>query len=70
MMGWSSGSSTFSEIIKAVKPVVADKDDRKKIYRPILNAFEAQDWDTQDECVGEDEAYDELYNELYPRDYD
>ena len=69
-MGWSSGSSTFSGIIAAVLPVVADKEDRKRIYRPIIQAFEDQDWDTQDECVGEDEAYDELYAELYPNDYD
>ncbi|RUM99000.1 hypothetical protein EET67_04995 [Pseudaminobacter arsenicus] len=68
-MGWSSGSSTFSRIIEAVKPVVANKEDRKRIYRPIIEAFEDQDWDTQDECVGEDEAYDELYAELYPDDY-
>lgn len=65
-MGWSSGSSTFSQIIEAVLPVVTKKEDRKKIYLPILKAFEEQDWDTQEECLGEDEAYDEVYAELYP----
>jgi len=65
-MGWGSGSSTFSAVIVAVKPVVASKEDRKKIYRQIIAAFEEQDWDTQDECLGEDEAYDEVYAEIYP----
>ena len=67
-MGWASGSTTFSQIIAAVKPEVANKDARKRIYLPIIEAFEDQDWDTMDECVGEDEAYDEIYAEKYPDD--
>jgi hypothetical protein len=56
----------MSKVIAGVKPVVADKDDRKKIYRPIIEALEESDWDTQDECMGEDEAYDEAITELHP----
>lgn len=69
-MGWSSGSSTFSEIIAAVKPNVADKEARKRIYLPIINAFENSDWDTQDECLGQDDAYDEVLKEMHPDWYD
>ncbi|XKM40365.1 hypothetical protein A4U53_031030 [Rhizobium ruizarguesonis] len=60
----------MSKVIAGVKPVVADKDSRKAIYRPIIGALEDSDWDTQDECVGEDEAYDEIYFETYPNDSD
>jgi hypothetical protein len=67
-MGWSGGSELFNDIIRAVKPHVADKDVRKRIYQPIIEAFEDQDWDTQDECLGEDDAYDELYEEQYGDD--
>lgn len=35
-MGWSSGSSLFSEVIAAVKPVVAEKEDRKRLYRKLI----------------------------------
>ena len=69
-MGWASGSRIFSEIIAAVKPHVADKDARKSIYRPIIEAFENDDWDTQDECLDEDEAYDEVMREIHPDWFD
>lgn len=67
-MGWGSGSTVFSGVIAAVKVEVKDKEARKRIYAPIIEAFEAMDWDTLDECVGEDEAYDELYEAMYPDD--
>lgn len=69
-MGWSSGSRVFGDAIKAIKPNVPDKDTRKKIYVKLIEAFEEADWDTLDECLGEDEAYDEIYNERYPHEYD
>lgn len=57
-MGWGSASSLFSEIINNVQPHVADVEVRKKIYRPLIDAFRDMDWDTYDECRGEDPAYD------------
>ncbi len=65
-MGWASGSVIFSQIIKSVQKHVDDKEARKEIYRPIFHQFEADDWDTQDECMGKDEAYDELIKEIHP----
>ena len=62
-MGWASASSIMSDIIKAVKPIVPLKEDRKKIYKPIYDALVSKDWDTTDECVGKDEAYDEIYQQ-------
>lgn len=69
-MGWSSASSIMSDIITAIKPHVADKDARKKIYSPIIASLEEGDWDTQDECLGEDDAYDEVLQEMHPGWYD
>lgn len=63
-MGWGSGSSLFSEIIRAVQPRVADEKLRKEIYKPIIEAFRDDDWDTYDECIGDDPAYDDALREL------
>ncbi|MBF0481303.1 MAG: hypothetical protein HQK81_06310 [Desulfovibrionaceae bacterium] len=69
-MGWASGSGLFSEIIKVVKDAVPDKEVRKAAYRKLMRVFLDQDWDTENECLGEDEAYDEIYRELYPEEDD
>ncbi|QIV65916.1 hypothetical protein Cp1R7AA1_008 [Mesorhizobium phage Cp1R7A-A1] len=65
-MGWATGSELFSSVIRAVKPHVADVETRKAIYRPIFDAFSREDWDTEDECLGEDPAYDAIYAETFP----
>lgn len=69
-MGWGSGSTLFSMVIDAVKPHVPDEAKRQEIYKPLIEAFESQDWDTQDECMGEDPAYDAALKELHPDWYD
>lgn len=69
-MGWASGSRVFRQIMDGIIPEVADKEARKRVYRPIIEAFEDSDWDTQEECMGLDEAYDELLREMYPGWYD
>lgn len=65
-MGWASGSRLFSRVIAAVKPHVGDIETRKEIYRELIYAFEDHDWDTLDECLGEDPAYDAVFAEKYP----
>lgn len=65
-MGWSSASRIMSDIITAIKPHVAEKEARKSIYAPIIDSLEEGDWDTQDECLGEDDAYDEVLKDKYP----
>jgi hypothetical protein len=69
-MGWSSGSEIMNAVIDAVTENVKDKDARKKIYGPIITALEDADWDTQDESMGIDEAFDELMAEQYPDIFD
>lgn len=65
-MGWASGSGLFGEIIDAVKPVVKAKKARVKLYKKLISAFEDHDWDSQQECEGEDPAYDQALRELHP----
>ncbi len=68
-MGWASGSRLFGRIIKELKVVIEDKDQRKKIYRTLMSEFQESDWDTEDECLGLDDAYDEMYSEWYKEYY-
>jgi len=63
-MGWASGSDVMSGVISAVKTRVPDKEARVAIYRDIVNVLRDRDWDTMDECLGEDDAYDDIYNEM------
>lgn len=62
-MGWASGSGLFGIIIDELQDVIEDKQTRKKVYKSLMEAFIQYDWDTYDECVGQDPAYDELYRE-------
>lgn len=66
-MGWGSGSYIFLELIEVIKPNVLDDGVRKGIYVKLIPVFEAMDWDTQDECLGKDPAYDTALRELHPR---
>lgn len=65
-MGWSSGTGVMDAIIKAVQPNVPDEAVRQAIYRPIIEALNEQDWDTQNECMGEDPAFDAALIEVDP----
>ena len=65
-MGWSSGTMLFSSVIIAAKKAIPDMEKRKEFYKEIIDAFEDADWDTQDECMGEDGAYDEAIREMHP----
>lgn len=65
-MGWSSGSSLFSDIIIALNEKDLEEDVRKKVYESLIPSFEEMDCDTLEECMGEDDAFDEAYKELHP----
>ncbi len=66
-MGWAGGSDVMSGIIAAIKPRVLEEKQRQEIYREIITMMEDRDWDTQDECLGEDPAYDVVMKELHPQ---
>jgi len=69
-MGWASASSIVQVIIEAVQKHVPDETARREIYKPIIEEFEAGDWDTQDECEGQDPAFDAALRDLHPRWYE
>lgn len=69
-MGWASGSGLFSDVITAIKPAIKDEVRRKELYKKLIQSFENADWDTQNECEGEDRAFDNALKELHPDWYE
>jgi hypothetical protein len=69
-MGWSSGSRLAAELIEAAKITINDEDEREAFYEQLIAAFEDEDCDTLDECVGHDDVFDRLWNRLYPSEDD
>jgi len=65
-MGWASGSGVMEEIIEVVQAEIKDPKVRLSLYKGIISALEGQDWDTQNECEGTDDAYDKALMELHP----
>jgi hypothetical protein len=64
-MGWYSGSILMSELIKSLKKHIGDPDGRTDIYKDMIIAFEDHDWDTQNECIGEDPAFDKALRSIH-----
>lgn len=65
-MGWASGSRLFGAVITSLKQHVDDEESRQAIYFDLIQDFEDEDWDTQDECKDEDPAFDAALRELHP----
>jgi len=61
-MGWSKGSQVFQSVARAAKRYIADHE-RADFYRAVLPAFNACDWDTQAEVLGEDPVLDAVLHE-------
>jgi hypothetical protein len=64
-MGWASGSDLYDSVIKVLVRYVPDVDKRIQAHKELIRAFEGGDWDTQDECTGQDDAYDKALEELH-----
>jgi len=65
-MGWASGSQVMDGIIEVVQKEIKDPKVRFRLYKGIILALEEQDWDTENECEGTDDAYDKALKELHP----
>lgn len=65
-MGWAGGGRVMEPIIKTIKKCVPDEKIRVRMYKDIINALEDADWDTQDECIGLDTAFDAALKRLHP----
>ena len=69
-MGWSSGSTLMTATIFALAKHVRGMKAREKVYSDLIIAFEDHDWDTHDECVGHDLAFDAALKAHYPHFFD
>ena len=65
-MGWASGSEVMDGIIEVVQKEIKDPEVRFRLYKGIIVALEDQDWDTENECEGQDDAYDKALMKLHP----
>lgn len=69
-MGWSTGSSLFSDVISILKDKIEDDVQREDLYYDLIEAFENYDCDTLDECKGEDKAFDRAYKQYVKDNFD
>ena len=65
-MGWASGGYLFGDLMDTLMKWVPDEKTRQLMYAEIILAFEKSDWDTQDECLGVDSAFDAALRALHP----
>ena len=65
-MGWASGSIVMEKIVSFASKYVPDETARQSFYTEMISALEDQDWDCQDEFLGQDDAYDAAIKELHP----
>jgi hypothetical protein len=65
-MAWHTGSSLMTAIIMALKDLVKDENTRCEFYRRIIPAFNDLNWNTQNDCLGHDEAFDKTIREIEP----
>ncbi len=49
--------TTILSIIKAAKKAIPDDQQRKDFYKEIYESFCDMDWDTEDECFGDDPVF-------------
>lgn len=65
-MGWGGGSYQMSGIIAALNKEGVSYGQRERIYKEMIPILQEADWDTEMDCVGEDNAYDAALKELHP----
>ncbi len=66
-MGWASGSQLMNRIITSVKSSGLFEEQRQRVYRDLIVAFQDEDWDTELECLGKDPAFDAALKGLRPK---
>jgi hypothetical protein len=64
-MGWASGSELMRGLIEIAQEMIPDDDQRIIFYEKTIKLLQEHDWDTLDEPLGEDDAYDEVYESLF-----
>lgn len=67
-MGWSRGSEFMVEMARGLKKAKMPAEHRFTVYNTLYPILENEDWDTQEECLGEDPELDKvvhLYLEVW-----
>jgi hypothetical protein len=59
-MAWITGASIFAEIAETITRYVSNEDDRKMIYKELVELFQDYDCENLDECVDIDFVLDEV----------
>ncbi len=59
-MAWSTGASIFAEVAETIFRYVPDEDDRKMIYKELVELFQDYDCDNLNECANIDFILDEV----------
>jgi hypothetical protein len=59
-MAWITGASIFTEIAETITRYVSDEDDRRMIYKELVELFQDYDCDNLDECEDIDFILDEV----------
>jgi hypothetical protein len=55
----------MNDIIDTLREI-KDQGLKQRLFKGIIEALEGSDWDTQEECLGQDLAFDKALAELYP----
>lgn len=63
-MGWAKGSYVMEEVINGLLSESFTEEERVRIYKVLIPAMQNCDWDTEYECLEQDEAYDQAMREL------
>lgn len=65
-MAWRNGASIFSSIIDTISSNVDDEDQRREIYKDLIELFEDHDCTNLEDCYGEDNVFNEVFCEIHP----
>lgn len=65
-MGWASATYLVRRIVKLCQRTMPDPNERRSFYIEIIEFFEDEDWDTQDEMLGVDPAFDAAMRQIHP----
>jgi hypothetical protein len=61
----------WNQLISVISDLVKDESTREQIYKRMLDASDySEREDIEDECLGEDDAFDRVWNEYYAEDSD
>jgi hypothetical protein len=69
-MGWSSGSSLMSNIVRKSSKLDISFEQMVEVYLILIESFEDRDWDCLDEVMGLDPAFDKAAKTLHPDWFD